>query len=338
MSISSVVVTELEFRKAEAVFTAAPGVRCLPAPADEDGLTAAILESGARHAIVGTTPYREGLYSALSRGAVLARFGVGHDGIDKAKATAAGLLCTNTPGVLDQSVAEHTMLLMAAAARHLLAISGPMQNGSWAPRGGTELCGKTLAVIGCGPIGCAVARLAYHGFRMRVVGCRRSPIPAEHLHAENGFEKVVNDFEAAVRDADYVSLHIPATPENRNFINRERLELLGPATWLINTARGAVLDETALYRILAERRIGGAALDVFEREPYEPAEPAFDLRTLDNTILTPHVGSNTTGANCRMAERALRNIALAETGDFASMNLLNPEVLSSRPAMKVLGT
>jgi phosphoglycerate dehydrogenase-like enzyme len=100
-----------------------------------------------------------------------------------------------------------------------------------------------------------------------------------------------------------------------------------PGAWLINTARGAVVDENALYDALADGQIAGAALDVFEREPYEPADTARDLRTLPNTILMPHVGTHTDGANRRMAERALENIALAEARDFAAMDLLNPEVL-----------
>ena len=138
---------------------------------------------------------------------------------------------------------------------------------------------------------------------------------------------MTNDFAAAVSEADYVSLHIPATAANARFINRERLELLAPHVWLINTARGAAVDENALFDALASGQIRGAALDVFEREPYVPADPARDLRKLDNVLLTPHMGSNTVEANARMAQRALENIVLAEAGDYQSMNLLNPEVL-----------
>src|SRR6185436_8918297 len=108
------------------------------------------------------------------------------------------------------------------------------------------------------------------------------------------------------------TLHMAATPENLRFINRERLAMMKKDGWLINTARGAVVDEAALFDALAERRLGGAALDVFEREPYEPADPGRDLRTLTNVIMMPHVGSHTAAANRRMAERALQNIILAE--------------------------
>jgi phosphoglycerate dehydrogenase-like enzyme len=163
---------------------------------------------------------------------------------------------------------------------------------------------------------------------MQVVGNRRSAAGAEALRSEGIFERVETDFAAAVRDADYVSLHIPATVENRRFMNRERLAMLCAHTWLINTARGAVVDETALYDALAGHRIGGAVLDVFDREPYEPADPSRDFRSLSNVILTPHIGSNTKEANYRMAERALRNIELAELGQHSGMDLLNPEVLA----------
>ena len=117
----TVLVTESEYRKAEASFLSAPGLACLRAPDDEADLAAALRETPATYVIVGPRPYAGPLYDALPQGGVIARFGVGHDNIDKRKATAAGLLCTNTPGVLNQSVAEHTMLLVAAAARPLLS-------------------------------------------------------------------------------------------------------------------------------------------------------------------------------------------------------------------------
>jgi phosphoglycerate dehydrogenase-like enzyme len=135
------------------------------------------------------------------------------------------------------------------------------------------------------------------------------------------------DFSAAVKGADFVSLHMPASAENRRFLNRERLARIRPEAWLINTARGAVVDEAALYDALAARQIAGAALDVFEREPYEPVDPSRDLRTLPNVILTPHCGSNTTEANRAMAARAVANVEMGERGDFGRMDLLNRDVL-----------
>ena len=325
MAPPTVVVTAPEFLRSENVFTATAEFSCVSAPPEEEALVAAIAETGARHAIVGGTVYRGRLYAALPRGSVLARYGVGHDGIDKALATRAGLLCTNTPDVLHQSVAELTMLLIGAAARHLLPVAGDLMQGRWEPRQGLELEGRTLAVIGCGTIGRAVARIASAGYGMRVVGYSRRGGGAG---ADRHFEQVTSDFAAAVRDADFVSLHIPAYPENVRFIGRDRLALLAPAAWLINTARGSVVDEGALHDALADGRLGGAALDVFEREPYEPVDRAHDLRALPNVVLIPHVGSNTVQASRRMAERALRNIRFGEAGDFARLDLLNPEVLS----------
>jgi phosphoglycerate dehydrogenase-like enzyme len=320
-----VVVTEPEYRRGEPVFASATELTCVVAPPSEDALVEAIRRTGARHAVVGSVPYRDGLYKTLARGAVLARFGVGHESIDKAKATAAGLFCTNTPDVLHQSVAELTMMMIGAAARHLLPVAGAMREGRWSPRQGVELEGKTLAIVGCGQIGRAVARIAAAGYGMRVVGYRRRAGPdggpLEH------FERLTSDLRAAVGDADFVSLHIPGSAENAGFFDRHRLSLLPERAWLINTARGAIVDEGALFDALASRRIAGAALDVFEREPYQPRDASRDLRSLADVVLIPHIGSNTAEANRRMAARALRNIVLAEAGALAQLDLLNPEVM-----------
>src|SRR3954453_1400213 len=323
---SVVVVTKPEFRRAEAVFSAA-SLRCVVAPPAEAEIAAAARAAGARHAIVGPFVYTGDLYAALPSGGVLARHGVGHDGIDKGLATAAGILCTNTPDVLHQSVAELTMLLILAAARHFEHVSTGMRGGKWTPKPGVELQGKTLAVVGCGTIGRATAHMAKAGFGMRVVGYRRSaPAP----RGDQEFDTITTDFGEAVGGADYVSLHIPALPENTNFINEARLAQMAKHAWIVNTARGAVVDERALYDAVAAERIGGAALDVFTKEPYEPAAPDKDLRTLSRIVLVPHIGSNTAEANVRMAERALRNVELGERGDFAAMDLLNPEVVAGR--------
>jgi phosphoglycerate dehydrogenase-like enzyme len=321
-----VLVTDVEYRKAEHVFQSEPALHCEPAPAVESDLAAAIREARASHVVVGSNPYGGALYDALPKGGVIARFGVGHDGIDKPRATAAGLLCTNTPGVLNQSVAEHTMLLVGAAARTLVAMSASMARQAWNPVVGAELEGKTLAIVGCGGIGRAVARIASAGYGMQVVGCCRpgAQPPAALQH----FRDVTNDVAAAVRDADFVSLHMSASRDNLHWVNRERLGLFGERTWLINTARGSLVDEAALFTALVEGRLAGAALDVFAHEPYMPAETAGDLRSRPNVIMTPHVASNTVEANRRMGQRALQNIALAESGAFDAMDLLNPDVLT----------
>lgn len=324
-----VLVTEPEYRRAERTFASATAVKCVIGPPDEEELAKAIAQSVAKHVVVGGRPYRGPLYSAIAPGRVIARFGVGHDGIDKQKATAAGVLCTNTPSVLDQSVAELTFLLIASAARYLTTIAGDMRAGRWTPKEGTELRGKTLTMIGVGRIGRAVARIARRGYEMRVIGYHRAG-SASAAPAREDFDAMTDDLTAALAEADFVSLLIPAAPENAHFINRERLAHMRPHAWLINTARGMVVDEAALYDALASGQIRGAALDVFDREPYVPVDPARDLRTLPNVILTPHVGSHTPEANGRMAARALENIVLSEKGEFGKMDLLNPEVLDRR--------
>lgn len=320
-----VLVTENEYRRGEPVFAAAADLECVATPAAEEALAGAIERTGARYCVIGSVPYRGRLYAALPRGGVLARFGVGHESVDKDQATRAGLLCTNTPDVLQQSVAEVTMFLVGAAARHLLPMAAAMADAEWAPRQGIELQGRTLAVIGCGEIGRAVARIASAGFGMRVVGYGRRPAPPRADAAP--FDLITDDFAAAVGDADFVSLHIPGSPENVGFLSRERLALLPARAWLINTARGAVVDEAALFDALAAHALRGAALDVFAREPYQPADSSRDFRALPNVILLPHVGSHTVEANRRMAERALRNVRLAIAGDLAGMDLLNREVV-----------
>jgi len=326
-----VAVTELEYRKAEPLFVRAAqdGCECVPALAEEAALAAAIGERSIRHVILGVEKYAGLLYQALSPGGVIARFGVGHDGVDKSQATARGLLCTNTPGALDDSVAEHAINLLFAAARRTVGQAADLRAGKWAPQLGFELKGRTLAIIGCGTIGRRVGQIAARGLGMKVVGCEVAQVDVPRLQQEFGFASVVNDFMEAVRGAAFVSLHIPSLPETRHFLNADRLRLLPAGCWVVNTARGALVDETALFEALAGGRLGGAALDVFEREPYAPVAPGKDLRTLDNVVMTPHISSTTREACDRMASRALRNIQLAEAGKHKEMDLLNPQVLEN---------
>lgn len=303
-----VLITQQEFGKAEALFQGAPDVHCEPAPAEEAALAAAVTARGARAVIVGVAPYRGALYEALGRsgGALIARFGVGHDGVDKALARQRGILVTNTPGVLDLSVAEHTLWLMGCLARRIAQSHESMRAGKFAGQTGMELHGKTLGILGFGNIGKKVAASAHYGFGMRVVACDQVAAPANL--AALGVEQFTNNVEECLRQADVVTIHLPALASTQKFINAERLAGLKPGALLVNTARGAVLDEDALFDALAAGRLAGAALDVFAIEPYQPAHPEKDLRLLDNVVLTPHIGSNTCEANARMAAGALDNV------------------------------
>jgi phosphoglycerate dehydrogenase-like enzyme len=325
----TIAVTQPEYEKGKTVFeqAAEEGLICLATPREEAKLAAAIREQGARHAILGVEQYVERLYDALPRGGVLARFGVGYDSLDLPRATERGLLCVNTPGALDDSVAEHTLALMLSAARHVPVLNERTRQGTWVASMGAELRGKQLAVIGCGPIGCRVARCAAFGFGMEVIGSEVRDVDAESMKREFGFAAITKDFAEAVRHADVVSLHIPGTPAMRHFVDGVRLAEMPSKAWLINTGRGVVVDEAALFDALESSAIRGAALDVFEAEPYVPVDPGKDLRTLPNVIMTPHVASSTVEACGRMAARTLQNIRLAERKEYREMDLLNPEVL-----------
>ncbi len=220
------------------------------------------------------------------------------------------------------------MGLILALVRQTPAQVNEVRAGEWSPRMGIELKGKRLAVIGCGGIGRWLGKIAARGFGMEVVGFKRSFSESQLLRDEFGFQGIVTDFGAAVRGARFVSLHLPGLPETHGFLNLSRLELLPAGCFLINTARGSLIDETALYDGLAAGTLAGAALDVFEQEPYEPQVPGQDLRQHANVIMTPHVGSSTREACDRIAKRALRNVQLAATGHYAEMDLLNRDVLA----------
>jgi len=324
-----VAVTDLEYEKGKAVFdrSADHGFTCVSSPKDEKGLVETVRNHGARHVIVGDVHYRDALYEALGPGSVISRYGVGYDGLDLEKATARGILCTNTPGQLEISVAELAVAFMLASSRRVVEMNAATKEGSFHPNIGNELYGKRLAIIGCGHIGCRVATVAAKGFGMEVVGCDVRLTDEELYRREHGFCAMTNDFAEAVKDADFVSIHVPLTPETRHFLNTERIGMLPKKAWLINTARGPIVDEIALYDAVASGAIRGAALDVFETEPYEPAAPGRDLRTLPQVIMTPHAGSSTVEACNRVARRSLENIVLAEKGDFDGMNLLNPDAV-----------
>jgi len=329
-----VLATEQEFSKGEDVFRSASHGDVRPAPAEEYLLSVAVITQNSRAVIVGAAPYRGPLYEALGKtgrpsGAIIARFGVGHDGINKPLARQNNIMVTNTPGVLDQSVAEHTIWLMGNLARQLSSSEGRLRSGQFTGQTGIEVCGKTLGLIGFGAIARRVAAIAHFGLGMRVLAAgRRSLSEMEEqeglslaqIQARFGVDHYTHEAESVLRQADIVSLHLPANDQTRHFINAQRLALMRPGSILINTARGSLLDESALHDALVAGRLAGAALDVFENEPYAPVSPEKDLRTLQNVVLTPHVGSNTRESNWRMAHACLENISKFFEGRFAELS------------------
>lgn len=330
-----VLVTAPEYAKGEEVFAAAGDLELAAAPPGEAELAAAVRASGARAVIVGVERYEGLLYTALPRGGVIARFGVGYDGIRTDRAAAAGVLATNTPGVLEDAVAEHTIALMLAATRNLPAHVRAMDRGEWAPRQGIELRGRTLAVIGCGAIGRRVARVAALGFGMQVIGMEPRKDLWETLRRDWSIARLTEDLAEALGAADVVSLHVPANPATRGLIDARAIARMRPGAILVNTARGMVVDEGALYDALAAGRLSAAGLDVFETEPYAPRAAGRDLRTLPNVVLTPHVSSSTREACARVAAACLENVRHARDRRYGAMSLLNPEVcarLGTEPA------
>jgi len=235
----------------------------------------------------------------------------GYDNIDVAAATQRGVLVTRTPGVLSQTVAEFTMALMLAAARRVVEGDRRVRRGEWKTWGpqvllGCDLHGATLGIIGMGGIGQAVARLA-RGFGMRIVYNSRTPKPP----LERRYRMAFLPLDGLLRESDFVTLHAPLVPETRGMIDARALALMKPTAILVNTARGPLVDQAALYRALQEGRIAAAALDVTDPEPIAPDDP---LLTLENCIITPHIASASVATRSRMAMLAAENLALALAG------------------------
>jgi len=329
----TVLVTQSEFAKAERVFRAAPRLHVVPAPDDESSLAHQVRTARCRAVIVGVRTYRQSLYEALGEcggadGAIIARFGVGYDSIDKTLARQHRIVVTNTPGVLDTSVAEHTLWLIGSLARHLASCHGVLVSGGWQPRIGVELHGQTLVILGFGAIGRRVAKMARFGFGMRVLAVgRASAQEVEQRAGTNmaalqrafGLDEYTTDVTSVLGRADILSIHLPAIESTADFVNADRLAAMKSDSRLVNTARGAVLDEDALYDALAARQLAGAALDVYKQEPYQPQSPERDLRTLPNVVLTPHIGSNTIEANNAMARAAIENVTHFLHGRFSDL-------------------
>jgi glyoxylate reductase len=249
---------------------------------------------------------------------MVANCGVGYDNIDVAACSQRGILVSNTPGVLTEATAELTWALILAVSRNVVSGDAYTRAGKfrfWAPLHflGTEVSGKTLGIVGMGRIGQAVARRAA-GFNMPVCYYSRSPLSAEA--ADSRWEPV--SLEALLERADFVSLHLPLTPETRHLIDAAALERMKPSAFLVNTARGPVVDEAALVAALRSEQIAGAALDVYEAEP----ALAPGLVELPNVVLLPHMGSATWETRTRMTALAAENL-LAGLAGGTPPNCLN---------------
>lgn len=232
--------------------------------------------------------------------------GIGYGScIDVAEATTRGVAIAYTPDYGATSVAEHALAMMLALTRHIGHAFVSAREGTWEPGRfrGMELRGKTLGIVGLGPIGTEMARLGA-GLGMRLLGWTRRPSPERAAH---GVTLVTLDELFAA--ADVVSLHLAYTSESRGLVSRALLERMKPGAWFVNTARAGVVDNAALVDVLRGGRLAGAALDVHDTEP-PPAEYVF--RTLPNVLITPHIGYNTAEASSNMLR-----IAIATVESFA---------------------
>jgi len=245
---------------------------------------------------------------------VVARYGVGTDNVDLAAARARGIVVTNTPGANAGAVAELTVALLLLLARPVLGAAAATREGGWPRTSGLSLGGKTVGLVGFGAIGRAVARLLA-GFDCRLLAYD----PWCDADQAARLRVAVVDLDALLAVSDFVSLHAPVTPETRGMVGAEFLAQMKPGAALVNTARGELVDEAALYEALASGRLRGAALDAFAVEPPGAANP---LLSLPNVIATPHMGAHTDGATTTMGRMALADCLAVLRGEGAGFRIV----------------
>jgi phosphoglycerate dehydrogenase-like enzyme len=293
-------------------------IRLAPKHGARSAREVAELAAGACAAIVSTDPFDRGVFEAAPGLRVIARVGVGTDSIDLDAATAAGVVVTTTPGANCETAADHALAMILAAVRRIVEHDASVRRGEWA-RGGEltpwSLHRATVGLVGYGEIGRAVARrLGAFGVDLlvsdpaltRADGLRLVPLP-----------------ELLAR-ADVVSLHVPLGPGTRNLLSTDMLDRLKPEAILVNTSRGAIVDERALVDALASRRLRAAALDVFADEPAVPAR----LRALPNVVLTPHIGGLSVRSIAAMTEQATESVLAVLDGRPEPATVANPAVLA----------
>jgi lactate dehydrogenase-like 2-hydroxyacid dehydrogenase len=270
-----------------------------------------------------TDPVTAEVIAAAPQLKAICNFAVGYNNIDLAACTRAGVMATNTPGVLDDTTADLAWALLMATARRLPAAERWLRNGEW--KGwqfiqwlGSDIHHATLGILGMGRIGQTVARRAL-GFDMKVIYHNRTPLAADQASA---IRATWVDKETLLREADFLVLMLPYSPATHHSIGAAELALMKPTAHLINVARGGIVDDEALISALRQRRLSGAGLDVFEGEP--KFNPGF--LELDNVALTPHIGSSSAATRMAMAMTAADNLIAALSG-HPPPNLLNPEVL-----------
>lgn len=282
--------------------------------AEHDGL---IIRSGTK--VTGKVLANPGKLKAI------ARAGVGVDNIDIPEATRKGIIVMNTPGGNTLSAAEHTMALMLAMSRNVVPACNSLKSGAWDRKKymGNQLNGKVLGVIGLGRIGMAVAQMA-KGFDMNILGY--DPLAAPPDADKLGVE-VTEDLNRIFKESDYISVHVPRNEQTLNMIGAEQIKMMKPTVRLINCARGGIINEDAVYDALTEKRIAGAALDVYPKEPPENTR----FVDLEGCVVTPHLGASTEEAQIEVAVEAAQILVDAIKGGPIRNALNAPSVSASMP-------
>lgn len=272
-------------------------------------------------AILGTDRWSAEMLDAASRLRLIALTSVGFDMVDIAACTRRGILVTNTPDVLTDTVADLTFALILAVARRVCETERWLRAGKWETPGvspmGRDVHHATLGIVGLGRIGAAVAERA-RGFRMQILYA--DFVRRETLEAQHGYRFV--DLDTLLRESDFVTLHLPLLPETTGIIGAAQFALMKPTAYLINAARGPVVDESSLMAALQAGRIAGAGLDVFEREPVDPTNP---LLSMENVVALPHVGSATEATRQAMVDLAVDNVLAVMQGK-PPLTPVNPDV------------
>jgi glyoxylate reductase len=281
-------------------------------------------EEGANvDAVLGTDGWTAAMLEKTSRLRLVALTSVGFDMVDVAAATERGILITNTPDVLTETVADLTFALILAVARRVCEAERWLRAGQWQTPGispmGRDVHGSTLGVVGLGRIGAAVAERA-RGFRMQVL--YTDFVRRESLEQRYGYRFV--SLEALLRESDFVTLHVPLLPQTKGMMGEAQLAMMKPTAYLINAARGPVVDERALILALQSGRIAGAGLDVYETEPVALSNL---LLKMDNVVTLPHVGSATEATRQAMVDLAADNV-LAVLQGKPPITPVNPEILA----------
>jgi D-3-phosphoglycerate dehydrogenase / 2-oxoglutarate reductase len=272
---------------------------------------------GIRATLAGSEPYTKKVLLANPQLRVIARAGVGYDAVDTVAATELGMAVCIAPGTNQDAVAEHTFTLILALAKNLV----PQHLGTcalqWPRQANLPLRGRTLGIAGLGRIGKAVA-LRGECFGMKLIAYE--PIPDHAFAKAHGITFV--SFDQLLADSDWLSLHLPATKESRHLINRQSLAKMKPTAFLINTARGALINEADLVTALQSKKIAGAGIDVFEEEP--PADsPLFHMT---NVVVTPHAAGVDLQSRDDMALCAAQAIVSLSKGEWPAEKIVNPEV------------